>query len=277
MRVDSGTKPIVSAELYDSKYYLDENDGFREYREGFEKKIHPKFLRALNKTNPEPGMRVLDLGCGRGELSFYLAKRGCEVTSVDYSDAAVKITQETVNRLEPDLRKHVHVKNLEASGLTSLTQQGNPDFKYDLVYMVDFVEHVYPWQLEQIIACLGILLKPQGTLFISTPNALYEEHFYRWKKMVSWPFTVLKMASRLLRRKIGREEFWLKVNRFSMHRDDLTDEMHVNVMSPYQMKQYLGGWQVRLECDDHSKNLLSLLGQRWFGREIVVLATPPSA
>ena len=35
------------------------------------------------------GARVLDLGCGEGRNSFYLAGRGCEVTAVDISRAAI--------------------------------------------------------------------------------------------------------------------------------------------------------------------------------------------
>lgn len=37
-----------------------------------------------------PGARVLDLGCGEGRNAFFLAGRGCEVTAVDISDAAIE-------------------------------------------------------------------------------------------------------------------------------------------------------------------------------------------
>lgn len=39
------------------------------------------------------GKRVLDAGCGNGRNAIYLAKRGCEVTAVDFSAEAVKETK----------------------------------------------------------------------------------------------------------------------------------------------------------------------------------------
>lgn len=37
-----------------------------------------------------PGTKVLDLGCGEGRNSLYLAGKGCQVTAVDCSEAALK-------------------------------------------------------------------------------------------------------------------------------------------------------------------------------------------
>jgi SAM-dependent methyltransferase len=39
------------------------------------------------------GKSVLDAGCGNGRNAIYLAKRGCEVTAVDFSAEAVKETK----------------------------------------------------------------------------------------------------------------------------------------------------------------------------------------
>ncbi len=41
-------------------------------------------------------MRVLDAGCGNGRNTVYLAKRGCDVTSVDFSEFALNETQRRI-------------------------------------------------------------------------------------------------------------------------------------------------------------------------------------
>ena len=46
-----------------------------------EKEVIYEFLK------PQPGMKILDIGCGTGNLSLELAKLGAEVTGVDISEA----------------------------------------------------------------------------------------------------------------------------------------------------------------------------------------------
>ncbi len=41
----------------------------------------------------DPGKRVIDLGCGIGRNSFYMAELGYEVTAVDFAESALKKTR----------------------------------------------------------------------------------------------------------------------------------------------------------------------------------------
>ena len=43
----------------------------------------------------EPGMRVLDVGCGPGRHAHALAERGIEVHGIDISDRFVELARET--------------------------------------------------------------------------------------------------------------------------------------------------------------------------------------
>ena len=43
----------------------------------------------IDLLDPKPGERILDVGCGTGDLAFDIAGRGAEVTGVDYSDSMV--------------------------------------------------------------------------------------------------------------------------------------------------------------------------------------------
>ena len=70
------------------------------------------------------GSKVLDIGCGRGELLYYSAMRGAAYAlGIDYSEAAVELAQETAKRLPLELRDRVwtcecgvtHNRDLNAS------------------------------------------------------------------------------------------------------------------------------------------------------------------
>lgn len=52
-----------------------------------------QFSEMLNLVGP---VRVLDAGCGNGRNAVYLAKRGCKVTALDFSDSAIRETQRRV-------------------------------------------------------------------------------------------------------------------------------------------------------------------------------------
>ncbi len=56
---------------------------------------HTEFFDAIvAHLNIKPGMRVLDMGCGRGFLSTALAQRGAIVTGIDISQGSVAISSQ---------------------------------------------------------------------------------------------------------------------------------------------------------------------------------------
>ena len=104
----------------------------------------------------QPGMRVLDVGCGNGYWAGWFVERGCRVVGLDPSPSGIQVAREAV----PPARFEEAVVTTD-----TLAQLGEDPF--DLVVSFEVVEHVYsPKTWAQ--GCFSAL-KPGGTLVCSTP------------------------------------------------------------------------------------------------------------
>jgi SAM-dependent methyltransferase len=90
------------AEWFDSKYY---HTLYKSHDEQEAKAAVDNLLRALALS---PGARVLDLACGKGRHSRYLAAQGFDVTGLDISSASIRFArqfeQEQLHFYQHDMR-----------------------------------------------------------------------------------------------------------------------------------------------------------------------------
>ena len=63
-----------------------------------EKEVMYEFLK------PQPGMEILDIGCGTGNLSLELARLGARVTGVDISEPMLAIARQKALREKLDVK-----------------------------------------------------------------------------------------------------------------------------------------------------------------------------
>jgi len=105
------------------------------------------------------GRRVLDVGCGGGLLSEYLAERGAQVTGIDAGEGAIKVAR--LHGMESGIEVDYQLATAEDWAA------GHPD-EYDVVCCMEMLEHV-PDPGSVIRACAA-LVKPGGDLFLSTLN-----------------------------------------------------------------------------------------------------------
>jgi 2-polyprenyl-3-methyl-5-hydroxy-6-metoxy-1,4-benzoquinol methylase len=119
----------------------------------FGKAIVKEFSLLLN-----PGIRVLDYGCGIGCLVEHLLKKKVCVTAADNSPAAV----ETVNKKF----KNVGLFN-GAFGIQELSQKNG---KFDIIMAVEVIEHMSDAKLKDFMANARKLLSEKGRLVVTTPN-----------------------------------------------------------------------------------------------------------
>jgi SAM-dependent methyltransferase len=259
---------IVDPSLYSRDYFLSDNEGFREYLAGLDNNVHPKFQLALKYGKPSKGDVVLDIGCGRGELIYYCVNHNAKVLGIDYSKDAIDIAKETIKRLPETLRQR------------AAAEVGDPvtyDFKekYDIIFMIEVAEHMFDWQLEKTFQKVKKILKPGGRLIITTPNYYYENYLSPLKRIVNIPLNLVKWPFRIAKGKYKNGspmDGLRKVFRIKVDRGELNRRMHVNITTPGKLKRMLSDFDVRVKCEDHSKDIVSLISQKWCGRDVVVIA-----
>jgi 2-polyprenyl-6-hydroxyphenyl methylase/3-demethylubiquinone-9 3-methyltransferase len=132
---------------------------------------NPWVAARLSEAFADRPCRVLDVGCGAGFLSNYLAAKGAAVTGIDTSRDALAVAHEhdTSGR----------ARYLEADALSLPFADGS----FDAVCAMDFLEHVET--PERAIAEASRVLAPGGLFFFYTFNRT----FWSWLviiKGVDW-------------------------------------------------------------------------------------------
>jgi SAM-dependent methyltransferase len=111
-------------------------------------------VRAL--VDPQPGERVLDLGCAAGAVSHFLSTLGCETVGVDAEPRAVDKARE----LFPDLQFQ----------LANVARLPFDEASFDKAVAADLVEHLDDDSFAAMLRETRRVLRPGGTLSIYTPN-----------------------------------------------------------------------------------------------------------
>ena len=141
------------------------------------------------------GEQVLDWGCGRGALIEAFIARGATGWGVDASREAV---QHTRKRLEKQAR-------FGGAYLVSEVEQIFAEGSIDTVTCIETVEHIDDATFARLLAQVRRLLRPSGTLLVSTPNeenleaaAVYcpfcESFFHPMQHVRSWSAESLTRA-----------------------------------------------------------------------------------
>jgi SAM-dependent methyltransferase len=162
-------KAPVSPELYTEEYFLSACEGYDEFIASEGEQLSRRLKASMEIAGIEPGMNILDLGCGRGEIMRYCIGMGAEAFGFDYAPVAIRMTRDILlNNGHPSLVAQADAKKIPfATG------------SFDRVLMFDVVEHLHPWELHAAMLEVHRVLKPDGKFIIHTaPNIWYDRYAY---------------------------------------------------------------------------------------------------
>ncbi len=166
----------VPSELYDEDYFLTACEGYAEFKSSAGEYLSRRLEEALRVAGVAANMRILDVGCGRGEILRHIRQLGAQPFGVDYAAVAVRISRQVMLAEQEDT---IHVQQANARQLPF------PAATFDRVLMLDIVEHLYPPELAEALAEAYRVLKPGGRLIVHTaPNVWYDRYAYRGVRLV---------------------------------------------------------------------------------------------
>ena len=150
-----------------------------------------QIIKSVRKFFPK-GSKVLDLGCGAGGLTRELLRQGFSVAACDYSTETVRRARIAFSENELFLGATVVEEILESGA------------KFDVIFLVEVVEHLNDQHLEATIQVVKRLLSSGGVLVVTTPNEeLLDEEtvycpccdhsFHRWQHVRSWSANALEI------------------------------------------------------------------------------------
>jgi 2-polyprenyl-3-methyl-5-hydroxy-6-metoxy-1,4-benzoquinol methylase len=143
-----------------------ENDWWNEF---YSKKDRPvPFFKNIPDENLvsyidsgffKPG-KVLDVGCGNGRNSIYLAKKGFDVDGIDFSETSIKTAKETANLSSTKV-------NFICKSIFDFENDGE---KYDYIYDSGCFHHIKPHRRSLYLNTILKNLKPEGAFGMACFN-----------------------------------------------------------------------------------------------------------
>jgi len=124
---------------------------------------HEQVFKGLQRCNLGAGKTVLDLGCGTGITSIFMARNGCKVTGVDFAEKLIEYAE-----------KHNSNKNTEylVGDITEI-DLGKP---FDLICMTDVIEHIDPERIGKLMETVQKHAHYLTVVYVNVPYHLFTEY-----------------------------------------------------------------------------------------------------
>ncbi|KKP40127.1 MAG: type 12 methyltransferase [Candidatus Peregrinibacteria bacterium GW2011_GWC2_33_13] len=105
--------------------------------------------------SPFNNQKILDVGCGDGRFCYELKKENAKIAGVDFSEKAISFARV----FNPEVDFFVQdIKNL------------NVPMKFDVVILMETLEHFIPSEIPVILSSLSNILKEDGKIIITVPS-----------------------------------------------------------------------------------------------------------
>lgn len=175
------SKKSVESEIYDDEWINSAwgGSGNEALLSGKDIKPRPRVAHALSLADIKPGIKLLDIACGRGEVPLLAARQGADAVGIDYSEKSVQFANKIVTLAKENNKRNntssINILRADACRLPFSDQS------FDRITMLDIVEHLNDDQLALLFSEINRLLTPNGFAVIHTlPN--------RWVYDITIPF-----------------------------------------------------------------------------------------
>ncbi|MFC2067700.1 glycosyltransferase [Chloroflexota bacterium] len=193
------------------------------------------------------GQKVLEIGCGNGDLSIEMAKEGFDVVGVDISEAGIKQASEKAKNEDLDSRANFLVMDE--------TSLDFPDNSFNSILIAEILEHVRSsrelieeairvvWNGGRVVVSMpdGLLIPQQGHLRIFFKDTLTNE-LIQYTEQLEWHEMPIK--------KWLICSFFVKKKNLDIAKGPLIDI----IMATYNGRKYIG---------NAIKSVLSQTYQNW--------------
>lgn len=244
----------VPASAYTDEYFLTQIDGAAAFQ-AHHGAVVPRHIEiALRESSLSNDMRVLDLGCGGGELLTHLYRLGARVIGLDYAPAALRVARHSLAAVF-DAAAQLAIGLALSDGRRLPIASGS----IDRVFMLDVVEHMTPPELHIGLLEIRRVLSPGGKLIIHTmPN--------------TWYYSVGYPAYRVVQRLRGVRLPENPRDRFAL------TETHVNEQNPASLSSALrrAGFRPRVWLEN-ARRFESRERNRVMANGMRILASAPVA
>lgn len=206
----------VGSRVYNMAYYLHECDGSDLFNATHGNVLDERRKKIISLIHVNPNEKVLDIGCGRGEVAIWLAKQGCQVVGIDYSASAIKLANKALLLQPKAIQQKIKFQRMNLNNLVF------SNTKFDVVICTEVLEHIYPDEQDQLLKQIKVILKPEGFLFIHTsPSKWFFDFTYRY-----WCYPIGNLITNLwnfvFNKHYGNLVHWSKL------RNEYHKIMHVN-------------------------------------------------
>ncbi|MCX7919970.1 MAG: class I SAM-dependent methyltransferase [bacterium] len=122
-----------------------------------------QYLCSIIESIPTKGRKVLEVGCGTGNLAIALAEKGFEIVGLD-------LDQQRIQRALAKTNLFTNRVTLYMSDIMTVDSNLVPDNSFDIVVNDNVLEHIVPDEADDFIVRCKSKLKPGGWLVTVTPN-----------------------------------------------------------------------------------------------------------
>ncbi len=135
----------------------------KSYVDLYKHKSPLRLNRLLKYIKLDSTFNVADFGCGNGIIMDAIAPKVKSYIGVDFSDLFIKAANER--------KEQLIITNAEfvCTDINIFCQRNQNVF--DVGFAMDFSEHVYDEEWKKILISMRKSLKPDGKLYLHTPNA----------------------------------------------------------------------------------------------------------